>query len=127
MRQVPTWECLDVHKKALIILIGGPMWKILQEEIDLEGPTPETDRVYSGCTERGAKVDLQAVQSKTEMFSGLPTTREADDKGHSKQNIRKLRSGILRSSKESCVFSSTITKYLRKTMQESDDQLYYGQ
>ena len=48
------------------------MWKILQKEIDLEDPTPSEDQVYSGCTEREAKVDPQAVQSKNIRWKRSP-------------------------------------------------------
>ena len=41
--------------------------------------------MYSGCTQREAKVDLQAVQSKTELFKKLTTTRENDEKDQTKE------------------------------------------
>ena len=44
------------------------MWTTLQKEMDLEDPIPLSDQVYLGCTQREAKVDLQAVQFKTELF-----------------------------------------------------------
>ena len=43
------------------------VWSILKKEINLLDPTPLIENhVYLGCTQREAKVDLQAVQSKTE-------------------------------------------------------------
>ena len=66
----------------------GPIWKIRQKEVDLEDPTPLIDQVYWGYTQRSAKVDPQAVQSKTELFKKLTTTREADEKDQTKENIR---------------------------------------
>ena len=44
------------------------MCKILQKDTDLEDPTRLPDQVYSGCAEREAKVDPQAVHSTTELF-----------------------------------------------------------
>ena len=87
-------ECLYVHKKLGffspvyvddIKMVGkeqhnGPMWTILQKEIDLEYPTPVIDQVYLGCTQREAMVDPQAVHSETDLFKKLTTTREADEK-----------------------------------------------
>ena len=51
------------------------MWKIQQKEIDFEDLAPLTDQVYSGCTPREAEVGFQAVQSKTELFKKLTTSR----------------------------------------------------
>ena len=59
---------------------NGPMWTILQKEIDLEYPTPVIDQVYLGCTQREAMVDPQAVHSETDLFKKLTTTKEADEK-----------------------------------------------
>ena len=80
------------------------------------------DQVCVGCTRREAKVHLQAVQSKPELFKKLTTTREADEKDQTKQkNSRWKRSllevvmwkvmtknalGVLRIGKERCGFSS---------------------
>ena len=57
----------------------------MQKEID---PTPLMNQVFVGCTQRDAKVDLQAVQSKTELFNTSTTTREADGKDQTKENKR---------------------------------------
>ena len=75
-----------------------------------------------GCTQREANVEPQAGQSKNELFKKLTTTREADEKYPTKEDIGwkrslllepwyvrscpKLRWEILRISKERCVFSS---------------------
>ena len=39
------------------------LWKFCKKEIDFEDPTPIIDQVCVGCTQREAKVDVQAVQS----------------------------------------------------------------
>ena len=44
-----------------------------------------TDQVYVGCTQRDAKVDPQAFQSKSELFTKLTTTREAVEKDPTKE------------------------------------------
>ena len=73
------------------------MWKIQQKDIDLEDPTPLLDQVYLGCAQWQAKVDHQAVQSKTESFKKLTMAREADEKDQRKENILWKRSlvGVL--------------------------------
>ena len=63
------------------------MWKTRHKEVNLEDPTPLIDPLYLGCTERDAKVDPQAVQSKTELFKKLTTTKEADEKDETNENI----------------------------------------
>ena len=78
---------LRAQTKTRIILIGlcgrykktllegsrtwAPYGKILQIEIDFEDPKPLIGQVYSGCTQREADVDPQAVQSNTELFTQL--------------------------------------------------------
>ena len=81
------WEgvpcaCLYMHKKiglflSVIVDVIKMVWKTTEhdthaensaKEIDLEHLTPLIDQVYLGCTQREAKVDLQAVQSETELF-----------------------------------------------------------
>ena len=93
-------ECLYVHKKLGFFssvhvddvkMVGkeqhnGPMWTILQKEIDLEYPTPVVDQVYLGCTQREAMVVPQAVHSETDVFKKLTTTREADEKRPNERN-----------------------------------------
>ena len=94
MRKVPTWECLYVHNKLGLLLsvyvddikMTGKkqnmdsLWKLLQEENDPEHPTPIIDQVYSGCTQREAKVDPRAVQFNTVLFKKLATRRGAAEK-----------------------------------------------
>ena len=43
--------------------------------------------MYLGCTQREAKVDLRAVQAKTALVKKLTTTKEADEKDQTKENI----------------------------------------
>ena len=42
------------------------------------------DQVCLGCTQKEAKVDPQAVQSETELFKKITTTRETDEKKKNK-------------------------------------------
>ena len=51
-----------------------------------EDPTPLTDQVYQGCTQRETKVDLQAgsVQKRV-VQEGVMTTRGADEKDQMKE------------------------------------------
>ena len=70
----------------------GPVKKTLQKDIDLEDPTPLTDEVDLGCTQREAEVNPQAAQPNTEWFKKLTTTMEADEKGQTKETIRWKRS-----------------------------------
>ena len=41
--------------------------------------------MFSGCTQREAKADPQVVQSETDSFKILQTTREADEKDDTKE------------------------------------------
>ena len=65
--KVSNWECLFVHREKEIFLfcvcvddikLAGkkqninPMWKVLNEEVDLGEPTSTFDHVYLGCTQR---------------------------------------------------------------------------
>ena len=56
------------------------MCQTLRKEIDLEHPRQLIDQWCLGCTQRVAQFDPQAVQSQTELFKKLTTTREADEK-----------------------------------------------
>ena len=63
--KVPDWQCLFVHRERGLFLsvyvedikISGkeqntnPMWKALNKEVDLGGPTSFLDHVYLGCTQ----------------------------------------------------------------------------
>ena len=62
------------------------LWKILQKKIDNEDPTPFSDQVYFGLhAKRGKQLIPKRVQSKTELFKKLRTTREADEKDQTKE------------------------------------------
>ena len=62
-----------MEKKGKHGFHGGKLCK--KKSIDHEDPTPWIDQVYLGCTQREAKADPQALQSKTELFKKLTTTR----------------------------------------------------
>ena len=55
------------------------MSKIIQKDTDLEDPILLLSQVYVGYTPREAKVDHEAVQTKTELFERLPTTQVTDE------------------------------------------------
>ena len=57
-----------------------PVWKRLEREIELEDSTSVATRVYLGCTQRDAKVNPQAVQSKKELFKRLTTNDAVEGK-----------------------------------------------
>ena len=67
------------------------MCQTLRKEIDLEHPRQLIDQWCLGCTQRVAQFDPQAVQSQTELFKKLTTTRESDEK-IKKERIRWKRS-----------------------------------
>ena len=64
--KIPNWECLFVHREKGIFLsvyvddikLAGkkqnldPMWKLLNEEVDLGEPTSLLNHVYLECTQR---------------------------------------------------------------------------
>ena len=97
--EVPTLKCLHVPKKVGIFLsvyvddqkkVGqkqnmDSLWKTRQKEVDFEDPTPLIDFLYLGCTQGDAKVDPQAVQSETELFKKLTTTKVADEKDQTEE------------------------------------------
>ena len=56
-----------------------PCGKLCKKVIDLEPPTLLIDQVYFGCTQKEAKVNHQAVRSKTELFRTKTTMREAKE------------------------------------------------
>ena len=64
---------------------GLYMWKTRQKEVDLQDPTPLIDQVCLGCTDWDAKVHPQAVQSKTEVFKKLTTTRKSDEEDQTEE------------------------------------------
>ena len=63
--KVSNCECLFAHREKGLFLsvyvddikLAGkkqnldPMWRVLNEEVDLEGPTSFLDHVYLGCTQ----------------------------------------------------------------------------
>ena len=64
-RTIPNWECLSLYivTKELFLSVYvddmnlaekkqnlDPMWKVLNQEVDLGEPTSFLDHVYLGCT-----------------------------------------------------------------------------
>ena len=70
LEKIPNWECLFVHNEKRLFLsvyvddinIGwkeqniNPMWKALNKEVDLGGPTSFFDHVYLECTQYNVKL-----------------------------------------------------------------------
>ena len=45
-----------------------PMWKVLNKEVDLGGPTSFVDHVYLGCTQRQCERNKDVVDNYRTMF-----------------------------------------------------------
>ena len=88
--EVPIWECLHVHKKLVLLLsiyeddikndlrrnrLSKPSGNLCRKEMTLKFVW---DQICLGCMQREAKVNEQAVQSKTERFRRFMTTRGSD-------------------------------------------------
>ena len=81
-KKVPNWECLFVHRKTRIVLVGirgwhqkcldrkknmAPMWKKFVNLVDLWEPTSFLDHVYVGCTQLECKPNEDIVNQYGEM------------------------------------------------------------
>ena len=80
--KVSNWECLFVHRqKGLFLsvyvddikLVGkkqniNPMWKVLNNEVDLGEPTSFVDHVCLGCTQRQCEISKDIVDKYRAMF-----------------------------------------------------------
>ena len=80
--KIPNWECLFVHRGKRLFLsvyvddikLAGkkqnidPMWKVLNEEVDLGEPTSFLDHVYLGCTQRQCEISKDIVDNYRAMF-----------------------------------------------------------
>ena len=64
-----------------------PMWKILNKEVDLEGPTSFLDHVYLGCTQRQCLISKD-MWTITEPCSSREFPREEPRNYHSPKNLR---------------------------------------
>ena len=76
------WECLFVHREKGLFLsvyvddikLAGkkqninPMWKVLNEEVDLGEPTSFFDHVYLGCTQRQCEIRKDVLDNCRTMF-----------------------------------------------------------
>ena len=75
--KVPNWECLFVYREKTLLqsvyvddfeLAGkkqdiNPMWKVLNEEVDMGKPTSFLDHVYLGCTQRPCEISKDIVDN----------------------------------------------------------------
>ena len=82
MEKVSNWECLFVHREKGLFLsvyvddikLAGkkqnidPMWKVLNNKVDLGEPTSFLDHVYLGCTQRPCEKSKDIVDSHRAMF-----------------------------------------------------------
>ena len=80
--KIPNWECLFVHRGKRLFLsvyvddikLAGkkqnidPMWKVLNNEVDLGEPTSFLDHVYRGCTKRPCEISKDIVDNYRTMF-----------------------------------------------------------
>ena len=80
--KIPNWECLFVHREKGLFLsvyvddikFAGkrqnidPMWKVLNQEVDLGEPTSFLDHVYLGCTQRQCQKSKDIVDNYRTMF-----------------------------------------------------------
>ena len=80
--KITNWECLFVHREKGLFLsvyvddikLAGkkhnidPMWKVLNEEVDLGEPTSFLDHVYLGCTQRQCEISKDIVDNYRTMF-----------------------------------------------------------
>ena len=74
---VSIWECLFVHRQKGLFLsvcvddikLAGkkqnidPMWKVLNNQVDLGEPTSFLDHVYLGCTQRQCEISKDTVDN----------------------------------------------------------------
>ena len=58
---------VDGWKKQNIV----PMWKALNEEVDLVEPTSFPDHVYLGCTQRQCEISKDMVDNYRTMFGSI--------------------------------------------------------
>ena len=91
------WECLFVHREKGLFLsvyvddikLAGkkqnidPMWKVLNEEVDLGEPTPFLDHVYLGCTQRQCEISKDIVDNCRTMFESRIFRGEEQRNHHS--------------------------------------------
>ena len=99
----------------------GPVWTILQKEVDLEDPAIDRSSVFTLHAKRSKGLIPKRSNPKPSCSKKLRTTSETDEQDETKENIRwktsllgamiwkvmpKMRWEILRISEEKCVFSS---------------------
>ena len=51
----------------------NPMWKVLNQEVDLGEPTSFLDHVYLGCTQRQCEISKDIVDTHRTMFESRIT------------------------------------------------------
>ena len=90
--KIPNWECLFVHREKGLFLsvyvddikLAGkkqnldPMWKILNQEVDLGEPTSFLDHVYLGCTQRQCEISKDIVDNYRTMFESRISAGRAE-------------------------------------------------
>ena len=80
--KVSSWECFFVHREKRLFLsvyvndikLAGkkqninPMWKVLNEEVDLGEPTSFLNHVYLGCTQRECQIRKKFEDNYSDML-----------------------------------------------------------
>ena len=117
--KIPNWECLFAHReKGLFLSVyvddikltgkkqnPDSMWKLLNEEVDLEEPTSFLDHENLGCTQRQCQISKDIVDNYRTMFESrisaggtekLPfpqnlriSSWSCDMEGHSKKSVER--------------------------------------
>ena len=99
--KVSNWECLFVHREKSFFLsvyvddikLAGkkqhidPMWKVLNEEVDLGEPISFLDHVYLGCTQRQCEIRKDIVDNCRTMFESR-ISAEGTEKLPYSENLR---------------------------------------
>ena len=67
-----------------------PMWKVLNEEVDLGEPTSFLDHVYLGCTQRQCEIRKDIVDNCRAMFESRISAVRTEKLPYS-ENFRTLR------------------------------------
>ena len=100
LMKVSNWECLFVHRQKGFFLsvfvddtkLAGkkhidPMWKLLNEEVDLGEPTSFLDHVFLGCPQRQFDISKDIVDNYRAMFESR-ISAEGTEKHPYSENLR---------------------------------------
>ena len=65
--------------------------EILEDKIDLEGPTPLVDQVYLGCSQRSSEVNEELIASKADFLKRITTSRVKDEDVPADGNVKQAK------------------------------------